>query len=330
MGSTNPSRPIPQEMLFYARSDTHFLLYIYDCMRNELIDKSKTNIPDDNKIEIVLQKSKEVSLLRYERLVYNAETGKGPAGWYNQIQKISSLLSNEQFSVFKAVHAWRDKVARLDDDSTNFVMPNRIVESLAANMPEDMVALLSNVRPMSHGVKSRTAELLQLVKSARSQGKNGPSMIDVLRSKKSTGAMPKANPISTVTTESPPKVLLAVASETELRSDQSSFWGGAFGSSVWDKPITPKVEAKSTFSFPGLPSTSYEILDTSSSGLADRTVPQPAAVPVLAGRNKLLDSGLQDYIVTPRETISSYNPVRCINLTDRFCSRSGRRRSFYP
>jgi exosome complex exonuclease RRP6 len=31
-------RPLLKEMILYARQDTHSLLYIYDMMRNELID----------------------------------------------------------------------------------------------------------------------------------------------------------------------------------------------------------------------------------------------------------------------------------------------------
>ena len=30
-------RPIPDEMMRYAREDTHYLLYIYDCLRKELL-----------------------------------------------------------------------------------------------------------------------------------------------------------------------------------------------------------------------------------------------------------------------------------------------------
>ena len=32
-------RPLPIDFIDYARQDTHFLLYIYDMLRNELIDK---------------------------------------------------------------------------------------------------------------------------------------------------------------------------------------------------------------------------------------------------------------------------------------------------
>jgi exosome complex exonuclease RRP6 len=36
-------RPLPKDMLHYARQDTHSLLYIYDMLRNELIDAGNDN-----------------------------------------------------------------------------------------------------------------------------------------------------------------------------------------------------------------------------------------------------------------------------------------------
>jgi exosome complex exonuclease RRP6 len=37
-------RPLTSEMMKYAREDTHYLLYVYDCMRKELIERGvKTN-----------------------------------------------------------------------------------------------------------------------------------------------------------------------------------------------------------------------------------------------------------------------------------------------
>jgi len=130
-------------MFFYARADTHFLLYIYDNMRNELIDRTNAEIAEENRIEQVLQKSKETSLLRYERVPYNAESGRGPGGWYPLLVKTPALLNNEQFAVFRAVHGWRDRVARTDDDSPAFVMPQHVVLSIAKLVPMDMIALLA-------------------------------------------------------------------------------------------------------------------------------------------------------------------------------------------
>jgi len=232
------SRPLPEEMFFYARSDTHFLLYIYDNMRNELIDKTNKQTAEDNKLDIVLQKSKETSLLRYERPVYHAESGKGPGGWWNLLVKSTTMFSNEQFAVFRAVHEWRDRIAREDDDGAAFVMPNHVIFSIAKHLPQDQIALFGVAHPVSHSVKSRGQELLDLIKEAQANSHKGPSMLDVLRPD-SVGATVKASlPPVAISKESTPLSSFPEVDETELRSNRSSFWGGAFGSSIWETPTS--------------------------------------------------------------------------------------------
>jgi ribonuclease D len=34
-------RPLPTEMINYARADTHYMLYIYNKMKNELLEKGE-------------------------------------------------------------------------------------------------------------------------------------------------------------------------------------------------------------------------------------------------------------------------------------------------
>ncbi|KAF4629014.1 hypothetical protein G7Y89_g9139 [Cudoniella acicularis] len=265
-------RPIPEEMFFYARADTHFLLYIYDNMRNELIDKTNPEVAEENRIEIVLQKSKEVSLLRYERQVYNAESGRGPGGWYSLLVKTPALFNNEQFAVFRAVHGWRDQISRADDDSTNFVMPNHVIFSLAKLIPMDMIALLGVARPISHSVKSRAGELLDLIKTAKARGKEGPSMIDVLRPD-SVGATAKASlpTIAAVNSKPASEPPVTMVDEAELRSQSSSFWGGAFGSSIWDDSTLTKKNEEIRLAVP-LPQLASEIF-ANSNGFATSLAP---------------------------------------------------------
>lgn len=62
-------RPIPDEMLRYAREDTHYLLYIYDLMVNELLDKGM-QINSSNPLQFyrqVLHKSNALCLKAYEK-----------------------------------------------------------------------------------------------------------------------------------------------------------------------------------------------------------------------------------------------------------------------
>ncbi len=236
---TDLGRPLPEEMFFYAMTDTHFLLYIYDNLRNELLERSNPANPEENRIELVLQKSKETSLLRFERQIYEEDTGQGPAGWYNLLVKTPAFFSSEQFAVFRAIHAWRDRIARKDDDSISYVMSNQAIFTLAKLMPTDMVSLYGAVHPISHNVKSRTAELLALIKSAKDAGKDGPSMMDVLRPD-SAGAKVKAASPSAATGRTGQDRILVLNLPTDsidrdlVRTDKSMFWGGAFGSSVWD------------------------------------------------------------------------------------------------
>lgn len=51
-------------MIKYAREDTHYLLYIYDCLKNELITRGNEQ---NNLLLSVLNRSKEICLKKYEK-----------------------------------------------------------------------------------------------------------------------------------------------------------------------------------------------------------------------------------------------------------------------
>ncbi|KAI1880164.1 hypothetical protein JX265_001785 [Neoarthrinium moseri] len=170
-------KPIPEEMYYYARSDTHYLLYVYDCMRNELVSQSKQDNPDENYIEHVLERSKATSLRRHEKFIYDAEGGQGIFGWFNMLMKQSSgNFSREQFAVFRAVHKWRDDLARKEDESPAFIMSNPAVFDIARRLPPDPKALHSLIPHISYVVKQRISELFKLVEQAKADGANGPSL----------------------------------------------------------------------------------------------------------------------------------------------------------
>jgi len=56
-------RPLEDVMLKYAREDTHFLLYIYDVMREELIEKSlMTSGNRSSQVIAVMKRSAEICM----------------------------------------------------------------------------------------------------------------------------------------------------------------------------------------------------------------------------------------------------------------------------
>ncbi|KAF2433658.1 hypothetical protein EJ08DRAFT_657797 [Tothia fuscella] len=176
-------RPLGQDLFDYARADTHFLLYIYDCMRNELIETSNLSDPigEGDLLQKVLEGSKELQLQRYEVPSYDAENGMGPMGWYKQLYKSPALFSKEQYAVFKALHQWRDNVARQEDDSIHFVMSNHAMMSLAREMPESPEKLVSATSAQTAAMKQRRKELVSLIVAAKANGESGPEMRDEMR-----------------------------------------------------------------------------------------------------------------------------------------------------
>lgn len=246
-------------MFNYARSDTHFLLYVYDNLRNELLEKSEPSEPDGDLINVVLRKSKEESLQRYERPIYDAQGGTGPSGWYNILSHTPALLNPEQFAVFRAVHQWRDTIARQEDESLNTIMPKHVIYNIAREMPIEMAALLGCSQPISPFVRSRAGELLGIVKQARTEGTTGPDLMHTMRTM-DLGI--SKLPDSTATAGQGTLVLIAddrttpaptikgtakialyptpvVEDSTSSRAVESAFWG-----STLEQNMTPKGQPR--------------------------------------------------------------------------------------
>jgi exosome complex exonuclease RRP6 len=231
-------RPLSKELFEYARADTHFLLYIFDNMRNELVEKSDLSKPETNKVLDVLTKSKETALQRYEHPTYDAELGLGSTGWYRLVSRTPVQFTPQQFAVFKAVHKWRDDVAREEDDAPIFVMPNHALFSIARDMPKDKAALFTVVVHVSPTLRTRAEELVKIVQDAKADGLAGPDLyvtlqrIENLRDadrKERRQTQPTPAPLA-VAAPAPAAVIPQSPAPSQLdtsalRTNSSQFWG---------------------------------------------------------------------------------------------------------
>ncbi|CAG8492553.1 1495_t:CDS:10 [Funneliformis caledonium] len=158
-------RPIPEEMLNYARADTHYLLYIYDRMRNELITRSDSTTL--NLLRVVLERSAETSLKMYSKLEYS-ENGEGIGGYKRLQARKNKSFDYQQLAVFKVLHAWRDRIAREEDESTGYVLPNEMLMTLSEKMPDDPKEISSCFKTgVPSFVRMNILELARLIKDAR-------------------------------------------------------------------------------------------------------------------------------------------------------------------
>ncbi|XP_051182964.1 protein RRP6-like 2 isoform X3 [Lolium perenne] len=135
-------RPLSAEMIKYAREDTHFLFYIYDLMRLRLQQESTSE--RDLLLE-VQERSNEICSQLYEK---EQLTDKS----YLHIYGLQDHeLNAKQLAVVSALYEWRDFVAREQDESTGYVLPNKALIEIAKNMPttaEDLRRIVKSKYPV--------------------------------------------------------------------------------------------------------------------------------------------------------------------------------------
>ncbi|XP_044067461.1 exosome component 10 [Siniperca chuatsi] len=151
-------RPLPDEMLHYARTDTHYLLYIYDCVRVQLLD---FNHRQPGLLQSVWNKSKDISLKKYVKPIYTEES-------YLELQrKQKRAFNTQQLTAFRLLFAWRDKLARQEDESTGYVLPTHMMIKISEELPKEPQGIIACCNPVPPLVRQQVNELHLLVQQAR-------------------------------------------------------------------------------------------------------------------------------------------------------------------
>lgn len=157
-------RPLTPPMKLYARSDTHFLLNIFDQLKNMLIEQDK--------LTTVLFESRNVAKRRFEyssfRPSLNNHSVVSPIEkaepWKSLLYQYNLPHSRE--SIVRTLYEWRDKIARIDDESPRYVMPNQLLVSLAAAAPTDASTVLSSSNVISDHVRKNCKEIAIIIEIA--------------------------------------------------------------------------------------------------------------------------------------------------------------------
>ncbi|XP_031552004.1 exosome component 10-like [Actinia tenebrosa] len=151
-------RPLPAEMIQYAIEDTHYLLYIYDRLRNELI---KSGNAQNNLLMSVYQRSKAVCLKKYEKPLFTKES------YLNLYKKQRRPLNPQQLQVFQALYEWRDTIARQEDESYGYVLPNHMLFNLTESLPREPTGVLACCNPVPTLLKQYANEVHQIIQDAK-------------------------------------------------------------------------------------------------------------------------------------------------------------------
>ncbi|CAM9831413.1 unnamed protein product, partial [Chrysoparadoxa australica] len=156
-------RPLPDDMLLYAQMDTHYLLYAYDRLRQDLAAMHERD--PTSGIRAVLDASREICLRRYDKPIFQED------GWVTALSRhggnVLTGMTREQKRVASALWNWRDTVAREADESPGYIISLYVLARVARTMPVTVASLMSCGNPVTEAVHERAQEILDLVKAAR-------------------------------------------------------------------------------------------------------------------------------------------------------------------
>ena len=196
-------RPLPQEMIKYAREDTHYLIYIYERMKQDLnlrhcLGNNEKRTPKESKdsrksqskssqiapvkeesVNLVLQvwnNSRSVCMKRYRIPRYEEMYPK----FCRTLTKTGNTFNNQQSYALQELFLWRDRVAREEDESPHFVMQKHMMIKVVThlpNEPEDILRCCSHSRlvqkhlPHLHNIMLK-ARALTTISTKKTKMKN--------------------------------------------------------------------------------------------------------------------------------------------------------------
>ncbi|MBN3326175.1 EXOSX protein, partial [Atractosteus spatula] len=151
-------RPLPEEMFQYARADTHYLLYVYDRLCKELYECGNEQ---PALLQMVWQKSRDVALKKYTKPIFTEES------YLELYRKQKRMFNAQQLAALRLLYAWRDKLARHEDESTGYVLPNHMLIKISEELPREPQGIIACCNPVPPLVRQQVNELHLLVQQAR-------------------------------------------------------------------------------------------------------------------------------------------------------------------
>lgn len=154
------TRPLSTEAIYYARCDTHYLLYVYDMIKKDLMAMSTNQC---NYIELVFQRSADVCKTRYEVNIL------GEDSHLSMYKRSKKMFDVQQMYALKHIYAWRDKLARELDESPGYILPNHMLLKISEMLPKESFGILACCSPVPPLVRQCLHEIHYIVKNAREQ-----------------------------------------------------------------------------------------------------------------------------------------------------------------
>ncbi|KAL8238235.1 hypothetical protein R6Q59_019316 [Mikania micrantha] len=144
-------RPLPIDMVEYARMDAHYLLYIADRLVSELKNQKNENSAGlDDKLHFVSEASRRSNALCLQLFTKDLEAIPGQSAAASIISRYlndhGNATNNSQFQdLVRRLCSWRDLMARMHDESLKYVLSDNAIVSLAEKVPSTPTDICTSI-----------------------------------------------------------------------------------------------------------------------------------------------------------------------------------------
>lgn len=134
-------RPLPLDMIEYARMDAHYLLYIAECLVSELkLYKNENSASLDDKLDFVFEANRRSNALCLQLFTKELEASPGQSAASSIISRHVNEYGNSKNDtrfqdLVRRLCSWRDLMARMHDESLKYVLSDNSIVALAEKTP---------------------------------------------------------------------------------------------------------------------------------------------------------------------------------------------------
>ncbi|XP_060187710.1 protein RRP6-like 3 isoform X2 [Lycium barbarum] len=162
-------RPLPAEMVQYARTDAHYLMYIAHRLSCELKQQDTENSSHlRDKFSFVLEATRRSNATCLQLFSKESETYPGESVASSIISRYQSdqgnlMLSSDELKFHELVRrlcAWRDLMARVHDESLRYVLSEHAIIALAAKVPATELDICNTISEADQNLDSQSSSSL--------------------------------------------------------------------------------------------------------------------------------------------------------------------------
>merc|ERR1719450_1860493 len=148
-------RPLPDDMVKYAREDSHYLLYIHDVFRNSLLKRGKgTKVLEE---VYALCTSSCGAVWNPNKYAFH------PESYLACYKRIKGKLNVQQLECFRLLYEWRHKVSQEKDESTGYTLPNKLMIKIAKALPKEANDIIECCNPVPELVLENLEDIHQCI-----------------------------------------------------------------------------------------------------------------------------------------------------------------------